>query len=66
MKTCTKCDGYMPDRNFYSIGSNRLMSECKQCNLRRKADAYVPKQRRNINLGRDSAGKLRGNQHEPD
>lgn len=59
MKECTQCRGYMPDRSFYTIGPGRLMSECRNCNLRRKAEGYVPRQRTNQHLGRDERGRFR-------
>ena len=59
MKECTKCRGYKPDRSFYTIGPNRRMSECSQCNVRRKAKDYVPSQRDYNNLDRDQRGRFR-------
>lgn len=58
MKECTQCGGYKPDRAFYSIGPARRMSECAECNRRRKADTYQPRPRLNLNLGRDRVGKF--------
>lgn len=59
MKLCNSCDGYMPDRMFSTSGPNRLMSECKQCNTRRKMSTYVPRPRTNSNLTRDQNGRFR-------
>lgn len=58
MKECTRCGGYMPDSQFYTIGAVRLMSECKQCNRVRKAEKYTPRKRLNLNLGRDRRGRF--------
>lgn len=55
---CTRCGGYKPDRCFYTIGPTRRMSECAECNRRRKAEAYVPKVRTNMNLGRCKSGRF--------
>lgn len=59
MHECTRCGGYKPSRDFYSIGPARRMSECKDCNRRRHSEAYTPRPRMNLNLGRDARGRFR-------
>lgn len=55
---CRRCGGYKPDRYFYTNGPNKRMSECAECNRRRKAEAYQPKVRTNSNLGRSKSGRF--------
>ena len=53
MQECTRCGGYKPSRDFYSHGAtSERMAECKDCNRRRKADAYDARTQRPACLAR--------------